>query len=159
MTDSSESLFFEDETGGTGAGSASNQFMDQLPESIQESPRSPHSIGKGPRYESFIKGGDEERYNENEGAAIKRRKVGDTWTEKGSGSPASQQSGRDHPLHRGEGSESTVVSSSIAKGSRIGRNGPFIDESDSRADSETNVKILNRADNEMNAETSKKVLK
>jgi len=126
VTDSSESLFFEDEAGDTGAGPNSNQFVDQFPESVNASPKSPHGFRQSPRHDSLRVGEDEERYNENGKAAIKRRKLDNIWAEGEPGSPLSHQ-----VPHSEGGLGQIAVPTSLTEGSKIQRNGPFIDESDS----------------------------
>jgi hypothetical protein len=78
-------------------------------------------------------GEDEERYNENGNAAIKRRKLDNIWAEE-SESPMSQPPGRDQVPHSEGCLGKTAVPTSLTKGSKIQRNGPFIDESDSEDD-------------------------
>lgn len=134
VTDSSEGLFCEDRTENTEAGSGFPRFVDQLAESAKASPRSSHGLWEDPEYEDLRRDGDEERYNENGGAAVKRRKVDTTFTEKWSGNPALQPPTEADMFHHDEGLEGAANPPVLTNRYKIQRKGPFIDESDSEDD-------------------------
>ena len=122
--DDTDSLFFEDGSTSIGAGYSANSGV---PPSPRRRSKTPDGFWGSP--EKFRKGRDQDRFNENGGSGIKKRKV--THSSGGEVSPTTIT------RKTGQPSEESSSSGNRANGQKARRRtGPFIDESDSEDDLE-----------------------